>query len=264
MRLTTKLTVLLAVVAVSLFAINSGNTARAQTPAGTDTVIVDVTTYFVSGPTQSGLVVLTGTMTVEREAETESGIECEIVAMQLNGTSSGIPISVLAGSQNGITPSFCTITEQEIPESGTVDDIKGFMFFEVDVGNDGSVDLLNCNNEPIPFGATVSEVPITSPVSFGPLAAGTGVGVALCDPQGTTPIGSFGVGGFDGGAAPVPLAGPPAVGGIAGLTAEDGSLRGSESSSSANAMTLILLGVGFVSIVALATGGWYFRRRLIP
>ena len=259
MRLTTKIFVLLALVVVSLFVVNSGNQARADNiPAGQDTIIINLTTDFLGSQ-----VVLSGTMTLDRGAQTGTNtIECEIIAMQLTGTYLGTALTLTAGSQNGLSPSFCTI-EETPPETLVVFDFLANVFFQVDLDNDGSVDALNCGGNAIPFGSTLPEVPIASQVSFGP----SNTGVPLCDPQGNL-VGSFGESAFVGVDGPVapPGApgGPPAVGGIAGLTAEDGSLRGSESSSSASAMTLILLGVGFVSIVALATGGWYLRRRLIP
>ncbi len=168
-----------------------------------------------------------------------------------------------AGSNFGISPSFCTITEQVVVPTGLLFQFLGQVFLEVKVG--GSVVAKNCDNTAIPFGSILGEVPPVpgTPISFGPSNAITGTGVPLCDPQGGF-VGAFAESAFVGGAAPVPPPGASSVGGVAGISAEDGSPAGSESSSSASAMTLILLGVGFVSIVALATGGWYFRRRLIP
>lgn len=265
MRLTTKIFVLLAVVAVSLFVINAGNSARADDiPAGTDDVIISLSTTFDLNPTQSNQVVLTGTMRVVRQAQTGTNpIQCEIVAMHLGGTFGGIPIVVTAGSQNGITPSFCTITE-EVGPTFVLFEFLGQVFLEVKAG--GSVVARNCDNTAIIFGSLLPSVPIPSGppgVSFGPTGAITGVGVALCDPQGTQ-LGSFGAGGFSGSGQNVPPPGPPAVGGVVGLLAEDGTPPGSESSSPASAMTLLLLSAAFVTVVALATGGWYFRRRLLP
>ena len=260
MRLTTKIFVLLALVVVSLFVVNSGNQARADgIPAGQDIVIINLTTDFLSSQ-----VVLTGVMTVDRGAQTGTNtIECEIIAMQLIGTFVGVPLTLTAGSQYGLSPSFCTIDETP-PETETfiVFDFLANIIFEIDLNNDGSVDALNCGGNAIPFGSTLPEVPIASQVSFG-LATITGTGVPLCDPQGN-PVGSFGESAFVGGGGPVPPPGPAAVGGIAGISAEDGSPAGSESSSSASAMTVLAVGAAFVSIVALATGGWYLRRRQIP
>ncbi|MCH8814515.1 MAG: hypothetical protein IH957_05360 [Chloroflexi bacterium] len=265
MRLTTKIFVLLAVVAVSLFAINSGNQASADDiPAGTDVLIVELTTDFLGSQ-----VVLTGVMTVDRQAQTGTDtIQCEIVAMQLSGTYAGIPLTVTAGSQNGISPSFCTITEQVVVPTSVLFDFLADVFLEVDLHNDGSVDAENCDGIPIVFGSTLPGVPITSQVSFAPVGQVTSpASFQLCDPQ-NSPLGLVGdQSSFSGNASPaappVPP-GPPAVGGIVGISAEDGSLRASESSSSASAITLLLLSAAFVSVVALATGGWYLRRRLIP
>ena len=106
MRLTTKIFVLLAVVVVSLFVVNSGNQARADNiPAGQDIVIINLTTDFLGSQ-----VVLSGTMTLDRGAQTGTNtIECEIIAMQLTGTYLGTALTLTAGSQNGLSPSFCII-----------------------------------------------------------------------------------------------------------------------------------------------------------
>ena len=254
MRLSTKIFVLLAVVVVSLFVVNSGNQARADNiPAGQDTVTINLTTDFLGSQ-----VVLTGVMTLDRGAQTGTNtIECEIIAMQLTGTYLGTALTLTAGSNFEISPSFCTIDETE-PE---VFDLLANVILEIDLDQDGSVDALNCGGNAIPFGSTLPEVPIASQVSFGP----SNTGVPLCDPQENS-VGSFAESAFVGGGGPVPPpgAGPPAVGGVVGLSAEDGSPAGSESSSSASAMTLLLLSAAFVSVVALATGGWYLRRRQIP
>lgn len=210
-------------------------------------LVLDLASPFGTPEFSAGLVCFNGPSTVQRGDPFISAgfetVQTEMVSMELSGIVLTLPFTITAGVGQGLSnPTFGAIKEQTATTQFPADSFFD-VFLEVDTGVAFGT-LHNCAGQPVHQTSVVNNIPTIGEVYTSP-------DIPLCDTGGLERIR---------GINPVTTVSQGLVGGIVSQFAGTDSTAQDSGSQADNYTAAIAAGV-VGSVVALAVGGWYARRR---